>query len=267
MFLRLLVILLVVVMLAEFLGSLQIRKLFNQMYGNGTADLPMDPDEQFVSDLSISYFNHVVLNTDTPLWLRKTRLALYSAWYFVTFATGADVFAANIYFQLHDSITELLAFYGSVVSLYLLLLLLCLWLVEKVLYKTSVNAKKREKLWLSKNNFDANLRSLFISKARNVYSFTKKPECKTLCWSLPLYAFDWAWVIFVVMAMSMGSEYFVRSMAGIPVVLYGQLFLFANASLGGLIVQLYFLMRIAPWDGVKKSELSLPFCCLWRMVD
>ncbi len=261
-----LLLILVVFVMFEFLRSLRLPHLTTQMFGNQLTIRPTAQEESFVVDLSISYFREVVLNAKGPAWARWFRLCLYGLWYLNTVAVGTDIFFVQDFLQINNIGVKGVAFFGSVSLLFLLALFFLSGVVELGLSKSKARAVNRERVWCDEHGLDDALKQKFLSAARTVYSFDKNPLCNEPCWAFPISISGWIWVIIVVMVVATGDMFAITKGETVPIVLYADLFLWVLSSVAGLIGALYFVMRIAPWDGIAEGKTSLPFCYLWNRI-
>jgi hypothetical protein len=267
MFWTVLIFIVAVLVMIKFLESLHLRRLTAQMYGNKFTALPTEQEEKFVVDLSVSFFREVMLNTKVPVWIRRLRLGLFVLWYVDTIAVGVDIFFVQVLLHINNIDVKGVAFLGSLTSLLLLMLFLLSGLMEIGMSKTKARVIDRETVWCDEHGLDEALKQKFISSARKVYAFDKEPPCKMPCWAFPIGIAQWIWVVIVVMIVTTGSLLAITRAETVPIILYGDLFLLLLGSIGGLIGTMYFVMRVAPWNGIAKGETSLPFCYLWNMIN
>ncbi len=266
MFWTVLFIIVAVFLMLKFLQSLHLTRLTAQMYGNLNVISPTNKEETFIVDLSISFFREVVLNTKVPAWIRRLRLWLFVLWYVDTIALGVDVFFVQDFLRISNHGVKGVAFFGSITSMLLLALFLLSGLLEIGISKTKARVLDREAMWCNEHGVDDALRLKFINAARKVYAFDMAPPCAMPRWAFPIGISQWIWAIIVVMVVATGDMFAITRSETVPIILYGDLFLLLLCSIGGLIGIMYFVMRVAPWDGIAKGETSLPFCYLWNRM-
>ncbi len=267
MFWTVLIFIVAVLVMVKFLESIHLRRLTAQMYGNKFTVRPTEQEEKFVVDLSVSFFREVVLNTKVPAWIRRLRLGLFVFWYVDTIAVGVDIFFVQDALRISNLFVKGLAFFGSAISLLLLVLFLLSGLLEIGISKTKAKAIDRGTIWCDEQGLDDALKQKFVSTARKLYAFEKEPPCKMPCWAFPIGIAQWIWVVIVVMVVTTGSLFAITKAETVPIILYGDLFLLLLSGFAGLIGAMYFVMRLAPWDGIAKGETSLPFCYLWNLMN
>jgi hypothetical protein len=267
MFWTVLFIILAVFLMLKFLQSLHLTRLTAQMYGNMSVISPTNKQEEFIVDLSLSFFREVVLNTKVPAWIRWLRLGLFLLWYVDIIVVGVDIFFVQDFLHINNIGVKGVAFFGSVSLLLLLAIFLLSGLMELGMSKTKARVLDREAMWCNEHGVDDTLKQKFISTARKVYAFDKDPPCAMPRWAFPIGISQWIWSIMVVLVVATGDMFAITRSETVPIILYGDLFLLLLCSIGGLIGALYFVMRIAPWDGIAKGKTSLPFCYLWNRMN